>query len=281
MENNFGFDYYQYHHMLSRDPNLPGYPFHNGYPNIDPVHRNPWTDEVFTLKKLPSFPVSELQQMKANVTDKPQKQFLVFDHSGDKTTMLFSSVAYTPIQFGAYRAPIPPTACNLKEETDTNDPFAPHLNGENVEDYSRDVSKDEMHENTEELDALLCSDEDSDFSEDDETSTGHSPSTMTDNGVPNLDEEAGEEVDSFSIPSKRRKLSSGEAWLKTGSCSALETQADSWSRKEKIYETVNILQRMVPNVNGRDSPPIVVIEEAIDYLKRLKAEVKALGVDAI
>ncbi|KAL8504658.1 hypothetical protein ACS0TY_016005 [Phlomoides rotata] len=290
MENNFGFDYYQYQHKLSRGPNLPVvYPFHNGYTNIDPVRRSPRVDEDFTLRNLPSFPVSGLQELKAIVSDKPaQKRFLVFDQSGDKTTMLFSSGVQTPAQFGTYRVPIPPMSRNLKEEGDTNGRLSPNLNGANVEDYSRDVSEDEMHENTEELDALLCSDDDSDFSEDDETSTGHSPSTMTDdNGVPESVEEGGEEVDSFCVPTKRRKFSS----LKTGSDSALESHAessckdelDSWSgrkrsRKERIHETVSILQTIVPNVNEKDDP-IVVIDEAIQFLKSLKVKAKALGLD--
>lgn len=274
MENNFAFDYYQYQHMLSRGPNLPEYPFHNGYPNIDPIHRNPWSG--------PSFPVSGLIDTAA-----AQKRFLVFDQSGDKTTLLFSSGAHTPIQFGAYRVPIPPTARNLKEQTDTNDRFIPNLNGENVEDYSRDVSEDEMHENTEELDALLFSDDDTDFSEDEETSTGHSPSTMTDNGVPDLVEESDDEVDSFSLPTKRRKLPSGEpsSALESHAESSCKDELDSWScrkrsKKEKIHETVSILQSIVPNANGKDDP-IVVIDEAIRFLKSLKAKAESLGLDDI
>lgn len=240
-----------------------------------------------------------------------QKKFLVFDQSGDKTTLLYSSGVHTPVQFGSCRAPNPPTTYNLSKDglRDSYYPSRLSLNNENIEDNSRDVTEDEMHEDTEELDALLCSDDDSDSSEDDETSTGHSPSTMTDNGTPKLVEETGEEVDSFIVPTKRQKLWDAHddvqsdryaaSSLKTIACSELESDAESScgsrsnqhkeelyprsgckrSRRDKIHETVSILQSIIPDANGKDA--IVVIDQAIHYLRSLKVKAKALGLDAI
>lgn len=357
MEKDFGFGYFRQPHLLSPNPNLLGFPFDNGYLNTEPVRGNPHSVQDSTMRNLPLFPVSGLQQSKASEPNnsrnwfylKPhfhqafapvlnssseekfhaglfdfvqqrsptmgtapdQKRFLVFDQSGDKTTLLYSSGVQIPVRFGACQVPNPPTTCNLSKEVpwDNYSPLRPSLNDENIEDNSRDVMEDEMHEDTEELDALLCSDDDSDFSEDDETSTGHSPSTMTDNGIPKMVEETGEEVDSFAVPTKRRKLSDGgydvqsdmyaASSLKTFTYSALENDAESgcgdgnkWhkeelgslsggnrSRKEKIHETVSILQSIIPNANGKDA--IVVIDEAIHYLRSLKVKAKALGLDAL
>ncbi|KAI3447676.1 hypothetical protein Pfo_004341 [Paulownia fortunei] len=241
-----------------------------------------------------------------------QKRFLVFDQSGDKTTLIYSSGVQTPVQFGSFWVPNPPTTYNLSKEVPrySDNPLRPSMNDENIENNSRDVMEEEMHEDTEELNALLCSDNDSDFPEDDEeTSTGHSPSTMTDNGIQDLVEETGEEVDSFAGPTKRQKLLDGgydvpsnrraASSLKTFACSVLEDDAESScgngdkqckeefgslsggkrSRKEKIHETVSILQSIIPSVNGKDA--IVVIDEAIHYLRSLKVKAKALGLDAL
>lgn len=357
MEKDFGFGYDQHLHLLSPTLNLSGFPFMNGYLNMEPAHRYPHAVEDSSLRNLPMIPDYDFQQSKASEAIKlqnwfyhkphfqpafapvsnsaskemfpagqsdmgqqgspmkgpipSQKRFLVFDQSGDKTTLLYSSGVHTPVQFGACRAPNPPTTHNLSKEElrDSYYPLRPSLNDENIEDNLRDVSEDEIHEDTEELDALLCSDDDSDSSEDDETSTGHSPSTMTDNGIPKLVDETGEEVNSFSVPTKRHKLLDGldgvpsnryaASSLKTFACSELESDAESScgsrsnqykeelyprpgckrSRRDKIHETVSILQSIIPDANGKDA--IVVIDQAIHYLRSLKVKAKALGLDAI
>ncbi|KAL0333290.1 UNVERIFIED_CONTAM: Transcription factor [Sesamum angustifolium] len=193
---------------------------------------------------------------------------------------------------------------NKEELRNSIYPLRSSVKDENIEDNSRDVTEDEMHEDTEELDALLCSDNDSDFSEnDEETSTGHSPSTMTDNGIQDLVEETGEAVDSFLGPTKRQKLLAGgynaPSKRKTSACFAFEDDAESScgngnkqlkeelgsssgckrSRKEKIRETISILQSIIPSGNGKDA--IVVIDEAIHYLRSLKVKAKALGLDSL
>lgn len=264
-------------------------------------------------EKLP-IGLTDLGQQRV-LTGPSQKRFLVFDQSGDKTTLIYTSGIQTPVLFGASLVPKPPTFYIPSKKGPTmgsNCPSKPSMNEEIIDGSSKDVIEDEMHEDTEELNALLCSDNDSDFPEDDEeTSTGHSPSTMTDNGVRDLIEETGEEVDSFPLPTKRRKLFDGGSQfipisdniapisLKTSvledgdagsSCGnddkklCKEELGSSWSgckrpRKEKIHETVSILQRIIPGVNGKDA--IIVLDEAIHYLRSLKVKAKALGLDAL
>ncbi|KAG6386351.1 hypothetical protein SASPL_155249 [Salvia splendens] len=333
----FGSGYDQ--HLLSSTLNLSGFPFMNGYLNTEPVHRYPYPVEDSTLRNLPPIPGSGFQQSKASEpnrlqnwfyhkqqfhqafvpasdsasgqkfplglsdVERPtipgQKRFLVFDQSGDKTTLLYSSGVNAPIQFGACQQPNPPSAYNLGVEPRD-------LKDKSFEENSKCVTEGEMREDTEELDALLCSDYDSDFSEDEETSTGHSPSTMTDNGAPKLAEETGEEVDSFSVPLKRRKLLDGHndvpssrydaSSLKTFAYSEqVESDAESScgsrkegsylesgckrSRRDEILDTVSILQSIIPDSNGKDA--IFVIDQAIHYLRSLKAKAKALGLESL
>lgn len=239
-----------------------------------------------------------------------RKRFIVFDHSGDKTTLIYTS-GETQVQLGASLVPNPSTAHNLWNKGPWDSPFSlgPTPADEKVEDNSRDILDNEVHEDTEELNALLCSD--TDFAEDDEeTSTGHSPSTMTDNHALDIVEESGEEVDSFTEPTKRQKLHDGgyniisnsqiASPLKTlASASSLDYDAQSScgdgnehckvkpiatsggkrSKKEKIRETLSILQSVIPTAEGKDA--IDVIDEAIHYLRSLKAKAKALGLDTL
>lgn len=242
-----------------------------------------------------------------------QKKFLVFDHSGDQTTLIYSSGLGTPVPCLTSLKPKLAAPHNLLKEDfgikrDANSSFSPFLSYEHGEENLKNVES-EMHEDTAELDALLYSDDDSDYSDDDEvTSTGHSPSTMTDHGIHQLLEEGEEEVASSFGPTKRRKLSDegydmqsppvkDASSVKPFKISKFEDDAESCcgnfdnqvseesnslsgkkrSRKEKIRETVNILQSIIPGGKGKDA--VVVIDEAIHYLKSLKVKAKALGLD--
>lgn len=243
-----------------------------------------------------------------------QKRFLVFDQSGDQTTLIFSSGNGTPVQCLTSWDPNPIGAYNLKREdpgTKENlninfGPIASHQFGEN---NGTDLQS-EMHEDTEELNALLYSDDDSDYTEDDEViSTGHSPSTMTAHNRQYWFEGSTEEVASSDGSTKKRKLfgecfSDVPALMDTASSRKpirsfeYEDDAESrcnnginWAsgemgfemcnkriRKERIRETVSILQNLIPDGKGKDT--IVVLDEAINYLKSLKLKAKALGLDA-
>ncbi|XP_022773104.1 transcription factor bHLH145-like isoform X2 [Durio zibethinus] len=242
-----------------------------------------------------------------------QKRFLVFDQYGHQTTLIFSSAFGTPVKCLTSWGPKSPAACNFNRE----DPIAkinPNLHSgpistDIVDDNGTDVQS-EMREDTEELNALLFSDDDSDYTEDEEvTSTGHSPSTMTAHNE--QFEEGTEEVASTAGPTKKRKLLDAfnnyvPLLVDTASsanphrCSEYEDDADSSFangqnmgsgqsggmdsssgnkriRKDKIRETLSVLQSIIPGGEGKDA--IVVLDEAIDYLKSLKLKAKTLGLD--
>lgn len=243
-----------------------------------------------------------------------QKRFLVFDQSGDQTTLIFSSWIGTAGQC------LPPWGSKLNDAYDlnkrevekgrdsTNFP-GPILTEEDNENLGDSVGS-EMHEDTEELDALLYSDDDDNYSEDDEeASTGHSPSTMTAHEKQEWFEESVEEVASSAGPNKRMKLFDGgydvpsvtdtASSVKPERCFDYEDDAQSSCadgknqgfeefgsvtsnkrlRKDKIRETVNVLQNIVPGGKGKDA--IVILDEAISYLRSLKHKAQALGVDML
>ncbi|XVE55582.1 hypothetical protein DITRI_Ditri03aG0170600 [Diplodiscus trichospermus] len=235
-----------------------------------------------------------------------QKRFLVFDQSGDQTTLILSSAIGNPIKCTSW-GPKSPAARNSNE-----DPLAKvNLNLQSgpistdvFDDSGTDVQS-EMHEDTEELNALLYSDDDSDYTEDEEvTSTGHSPSTMT--AHYEQFEGGAEEVASSAGLTKKRKLLDGckddvqllmdnVSLVNPDRCSEYEDDADSSCangqnlgsggmdssagnkrmRKDKIRETVSVLRSIIPGGEGKDA--IVVLDEAIDYLKSLKLKAKPFG----
>lgn len=244
------------------------------------------------------------------------KRFLVFDQSGDQTTLVFSSGIGGPAQYLPAWSHRTHVGFDLnKEETGIKRekmyPSGPFLIYENIEENQKDDVESEMHEDTEELDALLYSDdEECDYSEDEEvTSTGHSPSTVTAYDKHERSEESREEeVASSGGPMKRQKLVDGGCYdvpllldtassVKTRRCLEYEDDAESCCddtrnrvlgdflnghkrvRKEKIRETISILQTIIPGGKGKD--PIVALDDAIHYLRSLKAKAKALGLDTL
>lgn len=244
-----------------------------------------------------------------------QKRFLVIDHSGDQTTLIFSAGIGTPVQCLTSCDPNAHVAYNLNVEEeatkkDLKNFSEPVLTDEFNENNEIDVQS-EMHEDTEELNALLYSDDDSDSTEDDEvTSTGHSPSTMTEFELQNWFCGSTEEVASSGGTTKKRKLFDGACddkpltldtatSVKLNISSELEDDAQSSCanikspefreldplssckrmKREKICETISILQNLIPGGKGKDA--IVVLDEAIQYLKSLKSKGETFGFDAI
>ncbi|KAL6297096.1 hypothetical protein ACE6H2_005238 [Prunus campanulata] len=245
-----------------------------------------------------------------------QKRLLVNNSSGDQATFVFGSgivnpllcrTSWNPNQQGAYylNGDDPQTGRDLK-----------NLSGANLTDELKgndeSGAQSEMHEDTEELNALLYSDGDSDYTEEDDevTSTGHSPSTMTVHGKKHWFDERTEEVASSAGVTKKRKLFDGgygevpsimdtASSMKPNRSLELEDDAESSCacnrssgfrevdslssnkkmRKEKIRETVNILQNIIPGGKGKDA--MVVLDEAIHYLKSLKLKAKAFGLDSL
>ncbi|MCD7461282.1 hypothetical protein HAX54_045819 [Datura stramonium] len=243
-----------------------------------------------------------------------QKRFLVFDQSGDQTTLLYSSPNGTPVQCLPSWHPKTPAPCNpIMEGPQIKRngicPSGHYSKGEYYEENHRDDVESELHEDTEELNALLYSDDDDSCSEDgEEISTGHSPSTMTTHDLPPWLDEMGEEVASSEWPSKKRKRLDGGCDIpslmdtatsaKPFVCSDLEDDAASSCgnshnqvsesfplsgrkrpRKDQILETISILQKIIPGGKGKDS--MDVIDEAICYLRSLKVKAKSLGLDTL
>lgn len=257
--------------------------------------------------------------MPSSVPGCAPKRFLVFDHTGDKTTLIVSPGIGTPMQCPpTCWTPKPNVGCYLNAEElglrrDVNNSPGPNLTEELNEEEQGTNNESEMHEDTDEINALLYSDNDrSDYSKEDEeeTSTGHSPSTMT-----SFEEEGMEEVASSVGPTKRQRLSdplshmqllynTEHSSLRRESCADYEDDAQSSCgaggnitisydddddvddlcsslsgrkrpRNEKIRETVNILQRLIPGGKGKDA--IMVIDEAIHYLRSLKHKAESLG----
>ncbi|XP_068303035.1 transcription factor bHLH145-like isoform X2 [Pyrus communis] len=239
-----------------------------------------------------------------------QKRLLVNNPSGYQTTLVFSSEIVNPLQCHTSWNPYQQGAYYLDGDDPRNERDFKNLSGAVLTDEFKGNdecgAESEMHEDTEELNALLYSDGDSDYTEDDEvTSTGHSPSTMTVHDKQNWFEE----VASSDGMNKKRKLFDGgnddvpsvmdtaspmkhnqslEEDDAESSCACNQSsglrEVDSLSsnkkmRKEKIRETINILQNIIPDGKGKDA--IVVLDEAIHYLKSLKLKAKAFGLDSL
>ncbi|KAL7227638.1 hypothetical protein ACSBR1_022499 [Camellia fascicularis] len=157
---------------------------------------------------------------------------------------------------------------------------------------------------TEEINALLYSDDDGGDSEEDEvTSTDRSPFTIKGGSYKkceHMEEKTDEDASSDGVR-KRQKLIDGgykkSSLMDTVSSAKPEYEDDAdsssakgrtegadldsiigtkQSSKDKIRETVKFLECLIPSIKSKD--PLSVIEEAISYLKYLKVEAKALGV---
>ncbi|CAA7034825.1 unnamed protein product [Microthlaspi erraticum] len=213
-----------------------------------------------------------------------QKRLMIFDQSGNQTRVLRCPF---PLQFPS---PEPVRLLGVekcfKEDCVTSKEFdESHLNGK----------ESEMHEDTEEINALLYSDDDYDDddceSDDEVMSTGHSPYLIE--RVCNK-REVEEEVDG---PCKRQKLvdkvnnlrdssslvgTESSTKLNGGSSfllpeSNISTKEDTGSglsneqsRRDKIRTALKILESVVPGAKGNEA--LLLLDEAIDYLKLLKRD---------
>ncbi|CAJ1974003.1 unnamed protein product [Sphenostylis stenocarpa] len=245
------------------------------------------------------------------------KQFLVIDQTAGQTTVVYRSRLGSPCDclaswhsklHGAnfWRGDEP----SFRRDLNLNHMTEPTLADKVLENHETSIES-EMHEDTEEINALLYSDSDDystqdDDDEDDEvTSTGHSPSTMTthDNcktsGV-----ETAEEVASSAGKTKKRKVLDGYyddiQLIDTASSQNrnessatdddLESRCSSNNnggslsgnkkmKKQKIQGVLSILRTIIPG--GIDKDPVMVLDDAIRSLKSLKHKAQALGLDAL
>ncbi|XP_038903965.1 transcription factor bHLH143-like [Benincasa hispida] len=235
------------------------------------------------------------------------KGFLIFDQSGNQKRLMYAPMCppvYIPSTVAETKR------CGWLEEKEAAGDihsikyFPNTLASEN---YVADGESSEMHENTEEIDALLYSDYDGTgcSSDDEVTSTGHSPEMIDEHCEKEEQcQETTTEVASSDGPRKRQRVLDG-GYIKSlpvamVSCARVESQnfaddaesscamvlkeesgtyvdfCNSSCKKDRIKETLRVLENLVPGAKGKD--PLLVIDEAIDYLKSLKHEANALGV---
>ncbi|WOL02771.1 hypothetical protein Cni_G11490 [Canna indica] len=204
-----------------------------------------------------------------------QNRFLGFNQSWDQTSLIFSS-AHNP-------------SMTLDLTNQSLD-----FQGSN-QTVSNGHGEEEMHEDTEEINALLYSDSDDEYCEE-EASTGHSPTEPT---AGTSTEVAASSV----LPAKRKRVDVDEhehepdaSLLDTASSAgslsyyhAIDSKAKSTDgessyargeddqdrkriKRERILETVGVLRRIIPGGKGKDAA--TVLDEAICYLKSLKLKAK-------
>ncbi|MED6204617.1 hypothetical protein PIB30_010740 [Stylosanthes scabra] len=268
-----------------------------------------------SLPTLKQMHTEEAMQLQNANSASLQKKLLIFDQSGNKTRLFYSSVLPI-VQSPVVNA----TQCVYKDEKAAN------LGQKNILNSSTEVSdkdhivneESEMHEDTEEINALLYSD-DSDFGGDDDdevTSTGHSPLiTKRSYVMQEQYEDSKEEVASSGFPNKRWKSRNGEYYrspMHAGiACSArqndtYEYASDAESKyssgcvyssgaeqtkdnssmaddiqlqRDKIRESLKVLENLVPGAKGKN--PLLVIDGTIEYLKSLMTETSTFEEDNI
>ncbi|XP_041995201.1 transcription factor bHLH143-like [Salvia splendens] len=199
----------------------------------------------------------------------PQRRFLIFDQS-ENHTRLFLGPSFSPLdKMFASKTPAganvsldkaaahvdPRILANpaLEEKWDEN-----HLSEEEGETYEED---------SDDIDALLYSDTDSDGDDDEVTSAEHSPPLSLD--------ELTEEISSPA--SKRRKLVDGKHEKSSLESHDMESRCGGGDsgKKVKIREALKMLESIIPGVEGRD--PVSIIDGAVAYLKGMKSEAESLG----
>lgn len=242
-----------------------------------------------------------------------QKGFLIFDQSENHTRLLYNTV-FPPVHNPSFAT----AKLNYDyddwhkvghtERMDQLDPARCVFHKVPGENHITD-EESEMHEDTEEINALLYSDDDKDgddYSEDDEVrSTGNSPLGIKEVCGKQEVEELRKEVTSYDGPNKRQKLLNGwynkSSPMDTASSEKLDGYheddndvesgyADNHapggglgqilgkmqSKKGKIREVLRVLEDIIPGTKGKD--PLIVIDESIDYLKSMKLKAENLGV---
>jgi hypothetical protein len=152
-----------------------------------------------------------------------------------------------------------------------------------------------MHEDTEEINALLYSDDDDWGSDDDDEvmSTGHSPFPVEQQACNKTTEDVNETAESSDDGPRRKRpklldhsyRDLSTSFVGTKSFTKLEGSSDEksnisckqetgsglsdeQSRKDKIHTALRILESVVPGAKGKEA--LLLLDEAIDYLKLLK-----------
>lgn len=232
----------------------------------------------------------------------PQKKFFIFDHSGAETQMILSSLR-PPIASPTAAAAKPVSAYKFLNSSHVlkSEQACPEVHDlyESHEDHIIGEASD-YHEDTEEINALLYSDNDDindtncDGGNEDELSTGRSPLDLENDydDAPKQGEDSDEEVTSFVHPPKRQKGSvANEPTVKLPpqvyedeSVVDVNTYGEesfpsvgTKRTRDKIRNKLRILEKLIPGSQSKD--PLAILEEAIDYLKSLKVKANSLHVE--
>ncbi|TKY71496.1 Transcription factor SAC51 [Spatholobus suberectus] len=238
-----------------------------------------------------------------------QKKLLIFDHSGSKTRLLYSPV-FPLVQSPTVSATQFAQVYDVNEEAQATNMGLKHIpvytSPEETGKDHIDNDESEMHEDTEEINALLYSDDD----DDEVTSTGHSPLVTKRTYVTQKQfADMKEEVASSDWPNKKQKLIDGgynrlpplvdsatserlnetceyvtDAELKYfssgGVYAARQTKEDNLTaadiqlKKDKIRELLRVLENFIPGAKGKH--PLLVIDGTIEYLKSLMSQTGTL-----
>ncbi|RCV26296.1 hypothetical protein SEVIR_5G240900v4 [Setaria viridis] len=170
------------------------------------------------------------------------RNFIIFDHTDEKGRIMYHPALVNklnPTNIDAFPCRGEVVCRSL------------HQDDGNLEQHASSFKED-----TEEIDALLSSDEDSD--EDDVMSTGRSPDPL----------EIG--PCESSSPPRFKKMKHFP-----GNCSVFNGSMENITH-EKIRNMVAVLRGIIPGGDQLDAPD--VLEEAVRYLKFLKVEAEKLGV---
>ncbi|TVU35854.1 hypothetical protein EJB05_17761, partial [Eragrostis curvula] len=173
------------------------------------------------------------------------RNFIIFDHNDDKGRIMYHPALVNKL-----------TPTNI-------DAFPYHgevvCRGSNQDTSKLEEGSSSFKEDSEEIDALLSSDEESD--EDDVVSTGRTPDPL-DSGP----------FDSSSPPRFKK------TGLFSGKSSVCHESMENITH-EKIRKIITVFRGIIPGGDQLDTP--AVLEEAVRYLKFLKMEAKKLGVDSL
>ncbi|CAI9765391.1 unnamed protein product [Fraxinus pennsylvanica] len=240
-----------------------------------------------------------------------QKKFLIFDQS-DNNTRLFFNPSFSPSQnqvIASNTAAGGHGTCDevaVQMEQEPQSLVKPIILEKWDENHSTGGS--EVHEDTEEINALLYSNsnyeyDDDDGENDEVTSTGHTPFTIEEGYDKDIQiGELVEGVASSNGSTKRQKLLDGgykkSSLVDTGgpvkmdgpqnyedgvesSCAGENNSYDDIDsikrvKKVKIRELLKILESIIPGLKNED--PLLIIDKAIIYLNSLKLEAETLGI---
>ncbi|GFY95500.1 hypothetical protein Acr_10g0008850 [Actinidia rufa] len=282
----------------------------HGQRSILPSSTNHYTvpsDVGFTGFKVPVYVV--WRQAKPNaVSGFMGKRFVIFEQSGNHRRLFFGPLC-SQVQnlIGAPTKSL--DSCDLPavvqpakmEEIIPTKPIIQEKSNKN----QMICKRSEMHEDTEEINALLYSDDDDSYNDEDEvTSTDRSPFSINGSSKKREHmEEIPENVGNLDSQSKRQRLINGgykkSSLMDIASSAKLDSyfEYDDYSesscaqgrsqeedldsildierlKKDGIRATLKLIESLIPGIKSKD--PLLVIEEAINYLNYLKLKANAL-----